>query len=103
MNKIKTVVMGGGTTAVFAITVVLAGPASPASAATRLDGVDMQRACSAQQANCGPTIAIVLDQRDANSWRCRSNYTGYIFGGVDANQERVPARPRPLRGPYEQH
>ena len=89
MSRIKKMAVGGGTIGVLAIAAVLAGPASPAAAATRLGGVDMQRACTVQWANYGPTTAIVLDQHNAYSWKCRSNYTGYILGGVDVNEECV--------------
>jgi hypothetical protein len=61
--------------------------ANTASASTYLGGVDMQRACSVQWATYGPTTAIVLDQHNAYSWKCRSNYTHYILGGVSVNQE----------------
>jgi hypothetical protein len=69
----------------------VAGPmfTSTASASTWLGGVDMQRACSVQWAAYGPTTAVVLDQHNAYSWRCRSNYTSYILGGVSVNQECV--------------
>jgi hypothetical protein len=89
MRRTKTVVAGSGIAAAVAIAGVLAGPASPAAASTRLGGVDMQRACSVQWANYGPTTAIVLDQHNAYSWACRSNYTHYILGGVDVTQECV--------------
>jgi hypothetical protein len=49
--------------------------ANTASASIRLGGVDMQRACSVQWANFGPTTAVVRDQHNAYSWACRSNYT----------------------------
>ena len=63
--------------------------ANTSSASTRLGGVDMQRACSVQWATYGPTTAVVRDQHNAYSWVCRSNYTSYILGGVNVNQECV--------------
>ena len=63
--------------------------ANTASASTRLGGVDMQRACSVQQATFGPTTAVVRDKHNAYSWACRSNYFGDIVGGVKVNQECV--------------
>lgn len=65
------------------------GPAPSASAAVRLGGVDMQRACSVQWEHFGPTTAIVRDQRNAYSWLCRSNYTGVLVGGIDVNRQCV--------------
>lgn len=76
-------------TLVGASTVGMLGTAPSASAAIRLGGVDMQRACSVQWAHFGPTTAIVLDQRNAYSWKCRSNYTGVIVGGIDVNRQCV--------------
>jgi hypothetical protein len=66
------------------------GAAQTASASVRLGGVDMQRACTAQWSNpYGPVTAVVLDQHNAFSWKCRSNYTGVLVGGIDVNRECV--------------
>jgi len=67
----------------------LLGPAPSAAAATRLGGVDMQRACSVQWKDFGPTTAIVRDQHNAYSWGCRSNYNGWVLGGIDVNRQCV--------------
>jgi hypothetical protein len=74
-------------TLVGASTIGMLATAPSASAAIRLGGVDMQRACSVQWKHFGPTTAIVLDQRNAYSWKCRSNYTGVIVGGIDVNRQ----------------
>jgi hypothetical protein len=60
--------------------------ASPASAATRLGGVDMQRACTTQNPGMG-LAAVVTDQHNAYSWRCTSPW-GYSVG-IDTNRECV--------------
>jgi hypothetical protein len=67
----------------------LVGSAPSATAATRLGGVDMQRACSVQWKHFGPVTAFVRDQRNAFSWTCKSNYTGVIVGGIDVNRQCV--------------
>ena len=56
--------------------------ATPASATTRLGGVDMQRACNTQQGQ--GFRAVVTDQSNAYSWRCRFD-TGYLVG-IDVNR-----------------
>jgi hypothetical protein len=66
---------------------VMVGVSPSATAAERLGGVDMQRACSVQWAHIGPTTAIVRDRNNAFSWKCKSNYTAYIIGGVDVNTQ----------------
>jgi hypothetical protein len=63
----------------------LAG-ASPAFASTYLGGVDMQRACDTQYLGYG-LRAVVLDQHNAFSWKCRSPW-GYT-AGIDVNRECV--------------
>ena len=54
------------------------GTALPASAATQLGGVDMQRACNNQYPGMG-LRATVLDPGNAYSWRCRAPW-GYTAG-----------------------
>ncbi|WP_427132031.1 hypothetical protein [Pseudarthrobacter sp. S9] len=63
----KALTMG----AVFALTTagLLAGSA-PASAASYLGGVDMQRACNTQYYDAFHYRAEILNQYDAYSWRC---------------------------------
>jgi hypothetical protein len=56
--------------------------AAPASAATIIGGVDMQRACTKQYPGMGLT-AVVLDGNNAYSWKCRSPW-GYT-GGINVN------------------
>ena len=83
----------GRTTLVGAACVVLAAgglglvTASPAQAATRLGGVDMQRACDTQWPGYGLT-AHVNDPNNAYSWRCWApwDHTSY---GIDVNRECV--------------
>ena len=87
MRNVRKLLAASGLTTVAVAAAVLAGPTGPAAAGTYLGGVDMQRGCSVQWAAYGPTTAIVLDQRNAYSWKCRSNYTNYILGGVDVNRE----------------
>lgn len=86
MHKVSGVLGVSGLAAV-AVAATLAGTAGPAAAGTRVGGVDMQRGCSVQWAAYGATTAIVLDQYNAYSWRCRSNLTAYILGGIDVNRE----------------
>ena len=58
--------------------------ASPASAATSLGGVDMQRACNVQHPG---STATVLNQTDAYSWRCVGGATyGINVSAACANQ-----------------
>lgn len=61
--------------------------ANTASASTRLGGVDMNRACHDQYYNpYGPTTAVVLDQHNAYSWVCKSNWNAVILGEISVNK-----------------
>lgn len=71
-----------GATGVIASTLIMA---QPAAAATRLGGVDMQRACDTQYPGRG-LRAVVTDGSNAYSWRCVG---GSFSGGINVNAECV--------------
>jgi len=58
-------VLGGAATLVLSVGLA----ATPASALTRLGGVDIQRSCDAQFPGQG-MVATVTDRQNAYSWRC---------------------------------
>jgi hypothetical protein len=64
----------------------LALAVAPASAATRLGGVNMQEACNTQWPALGLT-AVVLNGSNAYSWRCTNNF-GFTQG-ISVNAECV--------------
>ena len=70
------------TGAAIALAACLLG-ATPALAATRIGGVDMQAACNTQQPAFG-LRAVVKDQNNAYSWRCEAPW-GY-FMGIDVSR-----------------
>lgn len=67
----------------IAVATCLLGGATPALAATRIGGVDMQAACNSQQPAFG-LRAVVKDQHNAYSWRCEAPW-GYSTG-IDVNR-----------------
>lgn len=80
-NRIKNALVAGATLAL-----VLGGvgiSATAAQAATNQGGVSMQWACEKQYPAQGRT-ARVLDQRNAYSWVCESQF-GHR-GGIDVNR-----------------
>jgi hypothetical protein len=70
-------------TAALAASLALVGTATEAAAATRLGGVDMQRACDKQYPGFG-LQAVVLDQNNAFSWRCAAPWDN--TRGIDVNK-----------------
>ncbi|WP_117212170.1 hypothetical protein [Allorhizocola rhizosphaerae] len=58
----------------------IAATAAPAQAATIIGGINVDRQCKVQHGSA--FTAVVLDTRNAYSWRC--HYSGYLYG-VDMN------------------
>jgi hypothetical protein len=85
-RKAMKYALAAGVAALTVTTGLLSLAAPEAAAATRLGGVDMQRACDTQYTGFG-LRAVVTDQHNAFSWRCTAPW-GYS-AGIDINRECV--------------
>lgn len=72
LSRIRRMAVTAAVTVGLCATAAVSAPA--ASAATRLGGVDMQRACNTQYPPSFGLKATVMNQRDAYSWRCTAPF-----------------------------
>ena len=107
--KISTIRRAIATAAIVAgIAAATALTAPAASAAAVVGGVDMQRACNTQYPPSFGLRAVVLDQRNAYSWRCAAPWDS--TRGIDVNRACANqygsgawSGPRDSRNPYSRY
>jgi hypothetical protein len=82
----KAIFTGAATAAMILSSALLT--VTPAEAAVRIGGVDMQRACNTQYPASWGLAAHVNDQNNAYSWRCWASWDHSTYG-IDVNRECV--------------